>query len=845
MRLQLSPVRLTLKRPLRTARAELRVREGWLVALHASVGGREFVGRGEATPHPFAPASELAATERALCEAGASLAGVELPRDLAGVEALVDSIGALRSAPAARHAVECALLELLARVEGVPLAVLLGGRGEVATRVKVNALLVEDSPEALADEARRAVQAGFGTVKVKVGLGAELDAARLRAVREAVGPSMRLRIDANGGWSLDEARASLQRLREFGLELCEQPVAASELQAMRVLRAEAPCSIAADEAAVSEAAVRELFAEGVVRATDVLVVRPMVLGGLLPSLRAVQWARAQGADAYVASGLDGVHARAAAAHLAAAMGEGELAHGLAVGPLFECPEDAYAPSAGFITLPDAPGLGLPEGAENTALVFGDRRWSWTELDAEVEAWCARLRVLGVTAGSRFAVLSANRPEFVFLIHAAWRMGAVIVPLNARLSAAELAPLVAKARAVCVIAEEALAERVQGAVVLERIGEGADLEVEADAISDTQDAAWLFTSGTTGTPKAARLTRGNFIASAEASARNLGGGSEAPWLLCMPLFHVGGLAMVLRALLSRSTLVLHRRFDTDAVLQSLRMEKVAFLSVVPTQLRWLLDVAGDERAPSSLRAVLVGGGPSGPELLSRARAQGWPVLQTYGLTEACSQVTTERLGHTDTDGSTAGLPLDCTRVRISGEREILLQGPTLTPGYADAPEANADLFTADGWLRTGDLGELDERGRLRVLSRRVDLIISGGENVYPAEIEAVLATHPHVADCAVVPFADALWGEVPLALVTMRDAHSSPPEALTAWCRTRLAGFKVPRRFLAVKEVPRNATGKLDRASARALAERIAAEAASDGATHPHHLDRGSTHEQHA
>lgn len=478
----------------------------------------------------------------------------------------------------------------------------------------------------------------------------------------------------------------------------------------------------------------------------------------------------------------------------------------------------------------------------TALVFEERRWSWAELDAEVDAWCARLLEFGVGAGSRFAVLSTNRPEVVFLIHAAWRMGAVIVPLNARLSATELLPLVQKARAVCVIAEEALIDRVPGAVLLEALGRRIPAKTLSAHVTTTrtadEDAAWLFTSGTTGTPRAARLTRGNFVASARASARNLGGDETSAWLLCMPLFHVGGLSMVLRAFFARAPLVLHRRFDAGAILLSLSSAepKVAFLSLVPTQLRWLLDAAraqGITTASGHLRAVLVGGGPSTPELLGEARAAGWPVLQTYGLTEACSQVATERLGGSDTrsdtdgtDGTTAGPPLGGTQVRIASPGgEIQLRGPTLTPGYADDPEATARLFTGDGWLRTGDLGELDEKGRLRVLSRRVDLIVSGGENVYPAEIEAVLAAHPSVADAVVVPLADPTWGQLVAALWTPRasaDTAQAAHEALTQWCRARLAGFKVPRRFITLPEVPRNATGKLDRVRARAMAEDLAA-----------------------
>jgi O-succinylbenzoic acid--CoA ligase len=454
-----------------------------------------------------------------------------------------------------------------------------------------------------------------------------------------------------------------------------------------------------------------------------------------------------------------------------------------------------------------------------ALVAGARRWSWQALDEEVSRWCSLLHARGVRRGDRVVALSGNRPELVFLIHAAWRMGVVWIPLNARLGAAELQPLAARAGARLVLAEDALRDRLSGADSLEalRAEETSVIPVALPPPSDAADAAVLFTSGTTGVPRAVRLTRANFLASARASAQNLGS-TDAGWLLCMPLFHVGGLSMVLRTLLARAPLVLHPRFDAAEVLDSLRREQVAALSMVPTQLQWLLDASGTSpRLPPSLRAVLVGGGPAPASLLQRARAAGFPVLQTYGLTEACSQVATER--PSEVDGTTAGAPLTGVEVRTS-EGEIQVRGPTVTPGYLDDPSADARAFTPDGWLRTGDLGELDAQGRLRVLSRRLDLIVTGGENVYPAEVEAVLALHPAVADATVVPLPDALWGQTPVALWTPR-APELAGSALADWCRARLAGFKVPRQFIAVPEVPRNAAGKVDRVRARALASDLA------------------------
>jgi O-succinylbenzoic acid--CoA ligase len=211
------------------------------------------------------------------------------------------------------------------------------------------------------------------------------------------------------------------------------------------------------------------------------------------------------------------------------------------------------------------------------------------------------------------------------------------------------------------------------------------------------------------------------------------------------------------------------------------------------------------------------------LLAKARARGFRVLQTYGLTEACSQVSTERPG--SEDGATAGAPLSGLRVRIVDDAgrslapgevgEIEVHGPTVMKGYFEDAQATAEAVR-DGWLRTRDLGALDQKGRLRILARRTDLIVSGGENVYPAEVEGVFASHPEVLELGVVGVDDPEWGQIPIALWSARTPGCDE-EVLRAWGKGRLAGFKVPRRFLCVEALPRTGSGKVDRARLRTLA----------------------------
>jgi O-succinylbenzoic acid--CoA ligase len=401
-----------------------------------------------------------------------------------------------------------------------------------------------------------------------------------------------------------------------------------------------------------------------------------------------------------------------------------------------------------------------------ALCFGDQTWTWARFDAEVDSVA---RALDVRPGQYVPVHAGSALELLLTFHATARRGAVFVPFNARLTEREV---------------EALLTQVPHGSAPEGVRAG------------------LFTSGTTGVPRLVQLSEANFLASALANAANLGDASSQRWLGTLPLFHVGGLAMAHRCAVYGACLVLEPSFSAERAASLLGSGAVTHASLVPTTLERVLDAAQARRF-TAVQAVLVGGGPMTSSLLRRARKAGLPVLQTWGLTEACSQVTTERLD--EADGTTAGPPLPGLSVRIVDERgvclpsgvigEIEVCGPTLAHGLGP-------------WLATKDLGSLDSRGRLTIASRRVDLIISGGENVYPLEVEAALREHPDVVDVAVVSRPDAHWGQVPVAFVVERAPVSDV--GLEAHARAHLAAFKVPKRWVRVQALPRNALGKLDR-----------------------------------
>jgi O-succinylbenzoic acid--CoA ligase len=344
-------------------------------------------------------------------------------------------------------------------------------------------------------------------------------------------------------------------------------------------------------------------------------------------------------------------------------------------------------------------------------------------------------------------------------------------------------------------------------------ERAALEAAAARAGPAPDdaAAIVFTSGTTGEPRAAVLTRRALVASAEASAANLGWEDDDRWLLAMPLAHVGGLSIVARCLAARRCVVAMPKFDARAVPGWIDAHRVTLASMVPTMLARVQDANPQWRPPPHFRAVLVGGAGVPAALLARARERGLPVLPSYGLTEACAQVVAvPYAARFDPAPYASGLPLPGVGLRIADGR-IEIRGSMLMAGYwGEAPLAPG------AWFDTGDLGEIDGRGCLHVHARRTDLVVTGGENVYPAEVERVLETLPGIAAAGVFGVPSDEWGEEVAAALVATGAPP-PDAALREHVGARLAPHKRPRRFCYVASLPHTAGGKLDRAALRELA----------------------------
>ncbi len=440
--------------------------------------------------------------------------------------------------------------------------------------------------------------------------------------------------------------------------------------------------------------------------------------------------------------------------------------------------------------------------DRLALVCEATRWTFAELDQRVSAAAARLLGEGTRPDQRIGILAPNSAGFVVAVHALMRVGAVIVPLNTRLAAAELASQQRDAQLARTLDEAALGALLDAPA--------ADCEPRAFDLAAPHSV--IYTSGTTGRPKGAILTYGNHWWSAVASVLNLGLAASDGWLACLPLFHVGGLSILLRSVVYGISAVVHPRFDAAAANRAIDADGVSTISVVSTMLERMLTERADRPFPPTLRCVLLGGGPAPLPLLERALRAHAPVVQTYGLTETASQVATLAPEDAVRKVGSAGKPLMGTRLQIGDDGEIRVRGPTVSPGYLHQPPR------AEAWLRTGDVGYLDQDGYLYVLDRRDDLIVSGGENVYPAEVEAALLAHPAIEEAGVFGVANAEWGATVSAAVKPRPGADVSADDLAAFCRQRLAGYKVPRHIEFRAELPRNASGKLLRRELRRTGE---------------------------
>jgi fatty-acyl-CoA synthase len=453
--------------------------------------------------------------------------------------------------------------------------------------------------------------------------------------------------------------------------------------------------------------------------------------------------------------------------------------------------------------------------DRVAIDDDGRLVTYAELDDASDRFAAAFLERGLSRGDRVATLTGSTPEHVAVFYACAKTGLILLPLSWRLSSAELRYQLDDAEPSLFLADEEHEELAAATGHgFERLEEPRPGVRPSDvAVADENGLLLVYTSGTTGKPKGALLTHANCFWTNLGFDLTTGISQDDVVLQVLPQFHVGGWnVQALLAWWKGATVVLERQFDPERALRLIEEKRVTTMMGVPATYLFLAQEPGFARADlSSLRRAVVGGAPMPEALLETWAARGIAIVQGYGLTEAAPNVlclppedAVRKLGF-------AGKPYCFVEVRLSADEELQVRGPNVFPGYWRNPEATAQAFTEDGWLRTGDIAERDEEGFYRIKGRLKDMFISGGENVYPAEVEAVLHEHPGVADVAVVGVPDERWGEVGVAFVV---ADGVSCDELLEWCAGRLARFKVPKSVRFIGEIPRNGMGKVQKQELR-------------------------------
>lgn len=502
------------------------------------------------------------------------------------------------------------------------------------------------------------------------------------------------------------------------------------------------------------------------------------------------------------------------------------------------------------TLADLPRRGAILHGTRTAVVFADTRLSYAELNRRVNQAAHALAGLGLQTGERLAILSDNSARYLETYLAAAKLGVSVTPLNTRLGDDELDHIVNDSQAVAIVAGDGYEKRASAllsSVRALRLGLSLDNHFDGftgyeDALAHAPDAepdperyqvseddmaVLMYTGGTTGMPKGVMLTHRNVMTAAIANALGLEFTKNDATCFVLPIFHVSWWP-ILTLLLAGGKVVINRKPDLNEILRLIQDEKCTHMNAVPTLYGWLMDMAPvGSYDLSSLRVLTYAGSPMPVEVLKRAINVFGPIFaQGYGATEtAGGPITFLEAADHHLDGedshllASAGKAALCSEIKVvdkDDERvapgqigEVCVRGKHVMTGYWKNPEPTARALKR-GWYHTGDLGYLDERGYLFLTDRKSDMIISGGENVYPIEVENVIYTHPAVLECSVVATPDQRWGEIVHAVIVLRDGAQVSSEEIIEHCRQSLAGYKCPKKVTFVQSLHKTAIGKISR-----------------------------------
>lgn len=456
--------------------------------------------------------------------------------------------------------------------------------------------------------------------------------------------------------------------------------------------------------------------------------------------------------------------------------------------------------------------------QRTALTFENQSWTFQELYEISLKRAYQLAHIGIKKKSRVAVLGANTPQLIFIMYGCMHLQCEMVLLNRKLTKNELAYQIQDAEVSLVIVDDEDMDKIPEEITYITFSTVQNSEEKVVDIENewlhNQTVSIMYTSGTTGYPKGVRQTVENHQTSALSSVLNIGLSNTDVWLCAVPIFHISGFSILVRSLLYGNEVKLYERFDEEKAVFDIISGNVTHMSVVAVMLERILQKleSFNQKASPKFKVMLTGGGPVPKAYIERAQKVGLPLCQTYGMTETSSQTATLSNEDALRKVGSVGKPLFFYNVKILNsskpyeEGEILIRGAHVTPGYVGRFKHKSP--TIDGWLHTGDIGYFDEEGYLYVIDRRSDLIISGGENIYPAEVENVLLSHPKIVEAGVCGVEDHTWGQVPIAFIVKKESITE--EEILDYCLQKLAKYKVPKAIYFVEQLPRNASNKLMR-----------------------------------
>ena len=498
--------------------------------------------------------------------------------------------------------------------------------------------------------------------------------------------------------------------------------------------------------------------------------------------------------------------------------------------------------------------------DRVMMVFEGKRWTFSQTNECVNRLANALMKLGIEKGDRVGVLQVNCNEYIEAYFATAKLGAIFVPLNFRAKADELSFMISNAEAKLLFLGARYLEMVDGmlpnlqtvkeCIMLDDRSDGKlhygdliDSSSSEDVLGEIEDddiTILMYTAGTTGRPKGVPLTHNRFVSYVLNNVEPASPEIEERNLLTVPLYHVAGCQAMMAAVYGGRTLVLMRQFEVKEWMKTVQQERATRAMLVPTMLKWIIDDPEFKMFDlSSLKVITYGAAPMPFDVINKAiKEMPWvKFINAFGQTETASTITA--LGPEDhvIDGteeerekklrrltSSIGRPLPDVELKIVDEEgnplktgevgEILAKGPRIMSGYWRDEEKTAQTLTADGWLRTGDVGWMDEEGYIYLAGRGDDMIIRGGENISPEEVEDVLHSHPKIDEAAVIGVPDPEWGQQPMAVVVLKKGETAIPEEIIEYCRSKLAGFKRPRSVVFIDSLPRNPMGKVLRKKLR-------------------------------